>query len=284
MVSGSGTITDVNDPNTAITGLAVGENVFRWTVTNAPCSPATTVDLVSIFLFDNTQTVDAGADQEFCAPVSSTILDGNAPIFPATGTWTLVSGAGNLVNPSNPNTQVTDLGIGDNVFQWTISNGPCAGQPLTDQVTITIFDNMQAEADAGDDQQVCTPLTSTTLEGNDAVYPASGTWIVVSGSATITDPSDPTTTITDLTVGTVVLEWTIDNGPCTPSTTSDQVTIEILDSGAAAADAGPDQELCLPIASATMAANSATSPAIGTWTLVSGAGSIVDPNDPAHCN
>ncbi|MCH2197213.1 MAG: gliding motility-associated C-terminal domain-containing protein [Flavobacteriales bacterium] len=280
LVSGSGSITDDSDPNTEITGLAVGENVFRWTVTNAPCSPATTIDLVSIFIYDNTQTVDAGADQEFCSPVSSTILDGNAPTFPATGTWTLVSGSGSIVNPSNPNSQVTGLGLGDNVFEWTIANGPCAGQPLSDQVTITIFDNMQADADAGEDQQICTPATSTTLESNDAVYPASGQWTVVSGTATITDPSDPTTTITDLIVGTVVLEWTINNGPCSPSSSSDQVTIEVLDSGAASADAGPDQELCLPIASATMAANSAVDPAIGTWTLVSGAGSIVDPNDP----
>jgi gliding motility-associated-like protein len=280
LVSGSGSFADVNDPNTEVTGLSVGENIFRWTLNNAPCAPATTQDLVSVFVYDLSQTVSAGADQQFCTPVTSTTLNGSAPIAPATGQWTLVSGSGTIVNPANPNSQVTGLGIGENVFEWTISNGPCAGQPLTEAVTITIFDDNQADANAGPDQQLCTPTASTTLAATAANFPATGAWSVVSGSATLVDPSNPNTAVTGLSVGTVVLEWTINNGPCSPATTSDQMVIEIFDNAAEAADAGPDQELCLPIASATMAANAPVAPATGQWTLVSGAGSIVNPTSP----
>ena len=280
LVSGSGTIDNPFSPNTTISGLAVGENIFRWSVTNAPCSPANTVDLVSIFVFDSAQTVNAGTDQSFCSPVSSATMTANNAIFPAVGTWTLVSGSGNIQNPNNPTSLITGLGIGDNIFQWSINNGPCGGSPLTDTVTITIFNTNQAAANAGADQQVCTPLTSTTLAGNNAVYPATGMWTIVSGSATIVDPTSPTTIIENLTVGTVVLQWTITNGPCSPTSTFDTVTINVLDSGASPADAGPDQSLCLPISNTVMAANSAVSPAIGTWTLISGAGNIISPNNP----
>jgi len=37
VVSGSGTFANANDPNTTVTGLSVGANVLRWTITNAPC-------------------------------------------------------------------------------------------------------------------------------------------------------------------------------------------------------------------------------------------------------
>lgn len=280
VISGSGIFADAGDPNTTVSNLATGANVFQWTQTNAPCAPATTSDQVTIFVFDDSQTVNAGADVSFCLPVTSTTLNGNAPIAPATGTWTLVSGSGTIANPSNPNSQVTGLGIGENVFEWTISNGPCGGQPLTDTVTITIFDDQQADADAGEDIEICTPQTSAAMVANAAAFPATGSWTLVSGSAVIEDPANPNTVVSGLSVGIVVLEWAISNGPCSPASTSDQVTIEVLDSGAAAADAGPDQELCLPIASATMAANSPVAPATGQWILISGSGSIVNPTSP----
>jgi gliding motility-associated-like protein len=280
LVSGAGGFVDNTDPSTEVTGLGVGENIFRWSVTNAPCSPATTLDLVSIFLYDNALAANAGADQAFCSPVASTSLNGNTPIYPATGAWTLVSGSGNISNPSNPNSLITGLGLGDNIFQWTITNGPCAGSPLTDSVTITIFNTSQTAANAGNDQQVCTPATSTSLVGNNAVYPASGEWIVVSGTATIVNPENPNTLITNLSVGTIVLEWTISNGPCLPALTADQVTIEVLDSGAETADAGSDQDLCLPTSTATLDGNFPVAPATGGWVLISGAGSIVNPTSP----
>jgi hypothetical protein len=37
LLSGSGSIDDVNDPNATISGLIVGANTFSWTVYNGPC-------------------------------------------------------------------------------------------------------------------------------------------------------------------------------------------------------------------------------------------------------
>jgi hypothetical protein len=62
-------------------------------------------------------------------------MGGSALIFPATGTWALQSGAGTIVTPGSPNTLITGLGIGDNVFRWTVDKGPC-GPATFDEVLI----------------------------------------------------------------------------------------------------------------------------------------------------
>jgi len=281
VVSGTGVFADVNDPTSEVTGLSAGTNTFRWTVNNAPCAPANTSDLVNIFVYNGSQeAANAGADQAFCTPVSSTVLSANAVSAPGTGTWTLVSGSGNINNPSNPNSSVNGLGIGDNVFQWTISNGPCDPSTTSDQVIITIFDDNQVAANAGPDQEFCSPQNSTTFAANAVNYPATGLWTLVSGSGSIADPSSPTSAVSNLGVGTNVFQWTISNGPCSPATTSDQVSIMVFESGDAPADAGSDQELCLPTSSTTLIGNAPTAPSTGVWTRLSGAGTIQSPNNP----
>lgn len=37
LISGSGVVTSPNSPNSTITGLGVGANTFRWTISNSPC-------------------------------------------------------------------------------------------------------------------------------------------------------------------------------------------------------------------------------------------------------
>ncbi|MCB9166736.1 MAG: gliding motility-associated C-terminal domain-containing protein [Flavobacteriales bacterium] len=281
LVSGSGTIVDPNDPNTAITGLAVGENVFQWSVSNGPCANPLTTDQVSIFVFDaNNPVADAGPDRSQCTPNVSANMAGSALTFPATGEWTLVSGSGTITDPSDPNTTITDLGIGENVFQWTVSNGPCANGLTSDQLSIFIYDANNANANAGPDQSLCTPNTSTSMVGSAVTFPATGTWTLVSGNGTIVDPNDPNTGITGLAVGENIFQWTVDNGPCANGTTSDQVSIFIYDANNANADAGADQSICTPASTVVMAGSAVTFPAIGTWTLVSGSATITDPNDP----
>ena len=85
--------------------------------------------------------------------------------------------------------------MGNNVFEWSIDNGDCGGVS-TDTVTITVFSNNSPNANAGVDQNLCTPETTTMLEGNSPIFPATGTWTLVSGTGAITDPSDPTSEVT----------------------------------------------------------------------------------------
>lgn len=44
-------------------------------------------------------------------------------------------GAGTFTSPNSPTSAVTNLGLGTNIFRWTVSNGPCAA--TMSDVTIT---------------------------------------------------------------------------------------------------------------------------------------------------
>ena len=282
LISGAGTIADPNDPNTTVTNLAIGENIFQWSVDNGPCASSGTTDQVSIFVyFDENPLAFAGPDQELCTiNVATTTMAGSAVTFPAVGTWTLVSGTGTIANPNSPSTTIFDLSIGENVFEWTVDNGPCASGITTDRVSIFVFDENNASADAGADQDLCTPTTNTAMQASPVVFPAIGTWTVVSGTATIAHPTDPHTSITDLGVGTIVLAWTVDNGPCSTGITSDQVVIRLFDENNPVADAGPDQELCSSAPVTNMQGSAIIAPASGHWQLVSGSGTLADPTSP----
>ena len=50
VIKGSGMFADATDAKTTVNNLAVGENVFSWTVTNGICQPST--DFVSITVLD----------------------------------------------------------------------------------------------------------------------------------------------------------------------------------------------------------------------------------------
>ncbi len=281
LISGTGTLSDANDPNTGVSGLTVGENIFVWSVSNGPCANGLTTDTMSVFVFDeNNPAADAGADQELCTPTTSTTLSGSSVTFPAQGTWTVLQGTAVFADANDPNTAVTGLSVGENILQWSVSNGPCANPLTTDAVSIFLFDENNPVANAGQDQQICTPQTSTTLQGSSVIFPAQGTWTLISGTGTFADANDPNTTVTDLSVGANVFEWTVSNGPCANGLTSDQVTIFLFDNNNAGANAGPDQELCTPTSTTTLAGSAVTFPAVGTWTVISGTAVITDVNDP----
>ncbi len=263
LVSGSGTITNPNSETSGITGLGAGANVFEWTISSPPCTPSS--DQVTITGVASPTVANAGSDQNLCGSTST--LSGNIPAI-GTGTWTLVSGSGTITNPSSATSGLTGLGIGVNVFQWTIANSPCPSS--SDQVSITITSTPTVAA-AGTDQSVCG--TTATLAGNTATG-GTGMWTLVSGSGTITSPSSATSGITGLGVGVNVFEWTISSPPCTPS--SDQVTITGVTSPTTA-NAGPDQTIGGN--TATLAGNTPTN-GTGTWTLVSGSGTITNPSSP----
>ncbi|MCO6482218.1 MAG: gliding motility-associated C-terminal domain-containing protein [Flavobacteriales bacterium] len=281
LVSGGGTITDIHSPVTTITDLPVGENIFRWSVSNGACPVNPASDEVSIFVYDaNNLVAAAGPVQHLCSDDASTTLEGSPVIFPATGHWTLISGAGTLADANDPNSAVTALGIGENIFEWTVLNGPCADPETKDRVSIFVYDENNEPAHAGPEQSLCTPNNSTALAGNTPTFPATGTWTLVQGQGVITDPANPTTTVTGLGVGENIFQWTVDNGPCASGTTTSQVSIFLFDSNAPNAHAGPDQQLCLPATSTVLEGSPAVFPATGTWTVVSGSGVFADEHDP----
>jgi hypothetical protein len=106
-----------------------------YSVTSATDSngcPAIVTGSATVTVNQPPTTSNAGPDQSVCG--STATLAGNTPTV-GTGTWSLVSGTGTITSPNSPNSTVTGLGVGPNVFRWTITNSPCPAS--TDDVTIT---------------------------------------------------------------------------------------------------------------------------------------------------
>lgn len=121
-------------------------------------------------------TSNAGVDQAFCAP--NGVLSANTPLV-GTGTWTLISGSGVVTSPNSPNSTITSLGVGANVFRWTISNPPCPDS--FDDVVITGETSPSLTLSSGfgtDNQSLCvnTPIATIayTMGGTATGITASG--------------------------------------------------------------------------------------------------------------
>ncbi|MCP2025221.1 gliding motility-associated-like protein/uncharacterized repeat protein (TIGR01451 family) [Flavobacterium sp. HSC-32F16] len=288
-------IVNPSSPNTVINGLAAGTYTFRWTITAK-----------SVFLcqgtFDDVLVVVApaaiaGTDQNYC-DVTSIQLKGNEN---STGTWTLASTTGNnndvVITQSPPNSYVANATVvpgNSYVFTYTTSavNFPAGGTCLgsSDSVNITIFSGASIDPNAGADQTLCISDVGgiAAMSGNAA--PADVTaveWRFVyqpTGSvAAITNPNNPLTTVTNLTVpGLYILEWVFENNSC--RTLSDIVRIE-MNAAPSIADAGPDDTAACQTTYQTAAVPPAIG--IGKWTFASpgddpsgGAVIINNPNSP----
>ncbi len=269
--SGTATLTNPASPVTTVTGVPAGSSAtLVWTISNGSC-----VDSFDEIIVTNTiaPTVSAaGMDQEICN-TGSFIMAANAPTV-GTGTWSLVSGTATITDPTSETTTVTGVPTGSSAtLRWTISNGTICSLSI-DDVVVTNSD-LPTLADAGIDIEQCN--TSTFIMAANSPLVGVGVWTVESGTATITNPSSPTTTVTGVPVGTsALLRWTISNGSCAP--TFSEITVTNT-TPATIADAGTNQSLCG--SSTTLTANNALIGS-GSWTIVNGAGGIVNsPNDPA---
>ena len=100
-----------------------------------------------------TQAV-AGKDSSICNGTTYT-LNGNVPTV-GKGVWTVVSGTGTFTNDSSATSQVTDVGVGDLVLKWTISNSPC---PVTDSSVTIHRDTLTASVIAGSTFMPCDSTT-----------------------------------------------------------------------------------------------------------------------------
>jgi hypothetical protein len=251
---------NINSPTATISGLIVGTYTLTWTVDNGACFNGLTTDQMIIEVFNSSdEAANAGPDQAICSPDDAVFMTANQPDGPAQGTWTLVSGGGTIVNINNPFTEITNLPVGTNCFQWSTDNGGCGLGVTFDQVCIEVFSDNQLPADAGEDQDLCTPTSSTFLEGNDLILPATGQWSQIGGPVAVNfiNAGDPNSEVTGMTdVGCYQFQWQINNGICANPISSDIVEVCVFNSGFDPSDAGPDQELCSPATSTQMAASS----------------------------
>lgn len=237
-------------------------NTFTTPVINSNTSyyvglcPSTFRKIINVTTSPGVTASNAGINQQVCQ--NSATLAANIPTI-GTGIWTVISGAGSIANPNLFNSTVSNLSLGSNVFEWTISAPGCL--PSQSQVTITLV--AAPTADAGLNQQLC---------ANNAVLAAngSGTWSIAAGSGNFSSVTNPNATVTNLSVGLNTLIWTVTSPGC-PSV-QDFVDI-IVSAPVSIAVAGANQQIC----SASTNLN-ATIPTVGTgsWALISGTGTITN--------
>lgn len=165
-------------------------------------------------------TSNAGPNQNLCISSPNAIMAANTPVI-GVGSWSLVSGSGAITNSLSNTSSVTGLGLGNNIFAWTITNSTCT--PSSSNVTITI-NPLVTISNAGPSQTVCPSSSSITTAANTPTV-GSGAWSLVSGSGIITNSLSPVTTITGLGAGINVFAWTISGLPCMPSVSNLTVTV-----------------------------------------------------------
>jgi gliding motility-associated-like protein len=151
VVSGTGSINSINGNTTSVSNLAIGDNVFRWTITNGTCPPTTST--VTITRFVQPAHADAGSDKELCGATSVSMTA--VPVTAGVGTWSQIEGPNmaTFSNVNSPTTVVNGLIGGIYRFRWTVTNGVCI--TTSDDVVVT---------------NVATPNTSNLLVVSDVTF------------------------------------------------------------------------------------------------------------------
>jgi hypothetical protein len=136
VVSGAGTFSDANSPFAIVTGMAIGDNVYRWTVLNGGVP---LVDQVLVSVFDPAfPGANAGADLTICTDTLTGVLSAAPVAFPVVGNWTVLSGDAVVAAPGLAQSVVTCSAAGSSVLLWTVFNGPCG--ETRDTVVVTVED------------------------------------------------------------------------------------------------------------------------------------------------
>ncbi|MFT3737702.1 MAG: PKD domain-containing protein [Breznakibacter sp.] len=251
VVAGSGTFTDPKSHNATVTGLQQGANIFRWTVTHLGCTSEDEVTITNGEVTD----ANAGLDQEVCE-FEATLHANNAGV--GVGEWSIVKGFGRFDNNHDPRTTVRDLGVGENIFRWTIYY---TNDSSSDEVIV--FNNTPTTANAGPDRTICSD--THVLEGN---APAVGvaTWSIISGGGSLGNANLPNTTISGLAKGSNIIKYEIINEGC-----SSVDTVFITNGLPTTAEAGDDKVLCTD--SLQLMPNTPTF-GTGEWKVVEGSAEI----------
>jgi hypothetical protein len=263
------------------TGTVVGSNTTGADITiTAPSAPTTyyarweTVSCNSICKSVTVTPVaaptvsSAGNDQKICNSTSAT-LAANAPSA-GTGAWSVLSGTGTVTNVNNPVSMVTGLVAGDLVLQWTISNSPCPSS--LSQVTIH-KDTLTAPVISGSNFNPCGAVAGATF-GTTLNYAGTKYSWSASGALVITSATNINPITVDIGTAGGTLTVTDTNGVCILSSLQNIIPVQ----APVVSAAGPNQKIC-NASSTILAGNAVPAGSVGTWSIVSGTGSIADIHD-----
>ena len=208
--TGPGTATFSPNANTAgatVTVSQYGSYTFTWTEVNGQCSSTSVVAIA--FLLQ--PVANAGTGGNNCGLAFHL----NGTMNTGAGTWTKISGPGNVSFTPDANTAnalVTVTAFGTYTFIWTVINGTCSNSA---DVSVTFVQEIPASGGSGGD--VCGKRFTLN-----ALVPANGTgtWSEYSGSGNATFAPDIHQSGANVTVdqfGVYDFAWTVTSGTCSSS-------------------------------------------------------------------
>ncbi len=225
--------------------------------------------IVDVLVYQTPLDAFAGSDKTVC--YDTITIAANSPTAGA-GMWSTSSSAV-ILNPADSVTFVSNLEFGNNIFTWTITNGPCA---TTDELIIT-SDRQPSAAQAGPDQILC-DVDPVSLLAIPADQSGRGYWNILSGSGVFADSTNPITDYSGMAHGINILAWRVSSyfGAC--PITLDTVKIE-ADFTPGISEAGPDGVLC-ETSTINLSASLPINEGTGIWNVVSGTGILSDSTLP----
>jgi dienelactone hydrolase len=256
---GTATLSGSNTPTLSLSSLALGNYVFRLTVTDN--RGATGYDDVAVTVALNVApSALAGPDREITLPTNSIVIPGSGQDSDGTITtylWSKYSGGtATLSNTSSSTLNVSGLVAGTYVFRLRVIDNDGASDSNDMILTVLPNPNSAPTVTAGADQLIKLPTTTATIAatGSDV----DGTIVAYSwskrsgGSATLTNSLTNTLLLSGLAEGTYIFRVTVtDNAG---ATAYDDVTITVGPPNVApSAHAGIDRSITLPTNSIVIA-------------------------------
>lgn len=258
-------------------GISFGSALYvdrNFTVTRAYASsvscPKSRTYTVRIYKTPAGGTLSAIPDVCEGTPLKSIILSGHSGTL---ARWEIKKDGGNFAPfpvAADATMSPGTLAPGAYTFRAVITNGPCQ-EVYSSEEQATVFSGPAIPVFAGNDQFVCTSLSSMALGASDPA-PATGKWSYISSvPANLPAPTfssgvnDRNTTISILAsnAGAYTLRWTVTNGACV---TYDDVVID-FGTDPTAANAGPDKRVC---GITTPLEGNTPEKGLGSWSIVSG--------------
>lgn len=215
-ILGDGIPNDTYDPNTSVSGLSYGDNIFIWSISLGQCPVKTDTVIISV-----SPTPTQAVTPEFIETCKDSIpLEGNEAIS-GNGYWSVLEGSVNLLDSNIYNTVASNYGDTTHLI-WHIDGGNC---PSTqDTLTVYYFEPMYS-ADAGLDQELCDTTKIIRLDAPEDQM-GYGSWSVISGQGILQDDSLYNSQITNMNRDAVtIFEWSVTDPNC--GVTKDRVTISV---------------------------------------------------------
>lgn len=145
-------VSNLNNPsaNVNFSNAAYPIADLVWTVVDPLCG-TTTSDNVQISLTgcNFNQSASAGSNSNNVCLGDTVPIVGSISNFPVISSWSLVSGSGTILNPYDQVAYVINLGLGENVFQYTLNYSACGGGTSSDTNSITTIECIEGCTDSG---------------------------------------------------------------------------------------------------------------------------------------